>query len=79
MRAKNLAESLGARLEFIHWKFKQRVYSPVKYPVLLWKTIRILFKKKPSIIYLSISSHVLRSSGALLQNLSAERAYKNNY
>ena len=50
VRAKNIAESLGAHVEFIHWKFKQKIYSPVKYPILFLKTVRILFKERPSII-----------------------------
>jgi hypothetical protein len=50
IRAKNLAEHLDAKLYLISYKFKKKIYSPVKYIKLFTNTLFILEKEKPQII-----------------------------
>ena len=50
IRAKNLAEHLDAQLYLISYKFKKKIYSPVKYIKLFTNTLLILEKEKPQII-----------------------------
>src|SRR5919198_1626300 len=49
-RAENLSQRLGARLHLTSYKFKNKIYSPIKYPLLFSKSLRILKKQKPNII-----------------------------
>jgi hypothetical protein len=56
IRAKNLAEHLDAKLYLISYKFKKKIYSPIKYIKLFTNTLFILEKEKPHII---ISYHNL--------------------
>jgi glycosyltransferase involved in cell wall biosynthesis len=49
-RSANIAKSLGAKLYLLHCKFKKKAYSPVKYPILLYRTTRILLIENPTII-----------------------------
>ena len=50
IRAKNLAEHLDAKLYLISYKFKKKIYSPIKYIKLFTSTLLILEKEKPQII-----------------------------
>jgi glycosyltransferase involved in cell wall biosynthesis len=49
-RAENLSERLNAHLYLISYKFKNKIYSPLKYSLLFARTIHILRKEKPKII-----------------------------
>jgi glycosyltransferase involved in cell wall biosynthesis len=49
-RSKNLSERLGAHLYLISYKFKRKIYSIIKYPLLCAKTLYILKREKPEII-----------------------------
>ena len=49
-RAENLSRRLGARLYLTSYKFKNKIYSPIKYPLLFSKSLHILKKEKPNII-----------------------------
>lgn len=50
VRAKGIAESLGAEVEFLNYKFKSRIYSPVKYPLLFLKSLSLLKSRKPETV-----------------------------
>ena len=50
IRAKNLADHLDAKLYLISYKFKKKIYSPIKYIKLFTSTLLILEKEKPQII-----------------------------
>jgi glycosyltransferase involved in cell wall biosynthesis len=50
IRAKNLTEHLDAKLYLISYKFKKKIYSPIKYIKLFINTLLILKKEKPQII-----------------------------
>ena len=49
-RSKNLSERLDAHLYLISYKFKRKIYSIIKYPLLFAKTVYILKREKPEII-----------------------------
>ncbi len=49
-RTQNLAESLGAKINLLSYKFRKKIYSPLKYPLLFVKTLKILRKENPDII-----------------------------
>jgi glycosyltransferase involved in cell wall biosynthesis len=49
-RTQNLAESLGAKINLLNYKFRKKLYSPLKYPVLFVRTLKILRKENPDII-----------------------------
>jgi hypothetical protein len=49
-RAENISKRLEANLYLISYKFRNRIYSPIKYPVLFVKTLAILKKERPQII-----------------------------
>jgi glycosyltransferase involved in cell wall biosynthesis len=49
-RSKNLSEHLDAQLYLISYKFKRKVYSIIKYPLLFAKTLSILKREKPEIM-----------------------------
>ena len=50
IRAENISRRLEAHLYLISYKFKNKIYCPIKYPVLFAKTFIILKKEKPDII-----------------------------
>ena len=54
IRAKNLAERLDAQLYLISYKFKKKIYSPIKYLKLFTNTLLILEKERPQIIICQI-------------------------
>ena len=54
IRAKNLAERLDARLYLITYKFKKKIYSPIKYLKLFTNTLLILEKERPQVIICQI-------------------------
>ena len=49
-RAEGISNALGARLFLLSYKFKKKIYSPIKYPLLFWKSISLLSKNKPHTI-----------------------------
>jgi glycosyltransferase involved in cell wall biosynthesis len=49
-RSKNFSERLDAHLYLISYKFKRKIYSIIKYPLLFAKTLYILKREKPEII-----------------------------
>ena len=46
-RAKGLSQPLGAYLHMLSYKTKIKVYAPIKYPFLFYKTLSLLTSKKP--------------------------------
>ena len=50
IRARNISERLDAKLYLISYKFKNKIYSPIKYIKLFLKTLLILQKERPHII-----------------------------
>ena len=54
IRAKNLAERLDAQLYLISYKFKKKIYSPIKYLKLFTNTLFILEKERPQVIICQI-------------------------
>jgi glycosyltransferase involved in cell wall biosynthesis len=51
-RSENLSELLNASLFLISHKFKRKMYTPIKYPLLFIRTFYILKKEKPDIVFL---------------------------
>ena len=49
-RSENISERLDAQIYLISYKFKKKLYSPIKYPFLLVKTINILRNEKPDVV-----------------------------
>jgi glycosyltransferase involved in cell wall biosynthesis len=54
IRSQNLSEKLNAKLFLLNYKFKKKIYSPIKYPLLFAKTLNILAKEKPDVIIIQI-------------------------
>jgi len=54
IRAKNLSERLDAQLYLLSYKFKKKIYSPIKYLKLFQNTLFILEKERPQIIICQI-------------------------
>src|SRR3954453_24102617 len=54
IRAKTLAERLDAQLYLISYKFKKKIYSPIKYLKLFTNTLFILEKERPQVIICQI-------------------------
>lgn len=50
IRAENISRRLEAHLYLISYKFKNKIYFPIKYPLLFAKTFIILKREKPEII-----------------------------
>ena len=53
-RAENISKRLDARLYLINYKFRVKLYSPIKYILLFAKTLCILIKEKPQLIICQI-------------------------
>ncbi len=51
VRAQNLSDKLNANHYMLNYKFKKKIYSPIKYPILFVKSLRILIKEKPDIAF----------------------------
>lgn len=49
-RSENLSNRLNASLYLISYKFKRKFYSPIKYPLLMLRTIKILLRERPDIV-----------------------------
>lgn len=49
-RAENISKRLGANFYTISYKFRNKIYSTIKYPLMFIKTLRILKREKPDII-----------------------------
>lgn len=50
-RSESLSKELGAKLYLIHFKFRQKIYAPFKYPLLSVRTFLILLKERPNLIF----------------------------
>lgn len=53
-RAENISKCLDAHLYLISYKFRVKLYSPIKYILLFAKTMNVLIKEKPRIIICQI-------------------------
>lgn len=49
-RAENISKHLEADLHLLSYKFKRKIYSPVKYPLLFTRTFNLLRRERPQII-----------------------------
>jgi glycosyltransferase involved in cell wall biosynthesis len=49
-RSENLSRRLNANIYLTSYKFKQKIYAPIKYPVLFVKTVRILRNERPDVV-----------------------------
>ncbi|WP_415280894.1 hypothetical protein [Candidatus Nitrososphaera sp. FF02] len=49
-RAQGITERTGADLYFMSYKFRSKIYSPIKYPLLFLKSLFLLKDKKPETI-----------------------------
>jgi glycosyltransferase involved in cell wall biosynthesis len=47
VRAQSISSRLGASLHTLSYKTRLKVYSPVKYPLLFYKTLRLLASERP--------------------------------
>jgi glycosyltransferase involved in cell wall biosynthesis len=50
VRAESISSRLGASLHTLSYKTRLKVYSPVKYPLLFYKTLRLLASERPTTI-----------------------------
>jgi glycosyltransferase involved in cell wall biosynthesis len=50
VRAESISTRLGASLHTLSYKTRLKVYSPIKYPLLFFKTLRLLASKRPTTI-----------------------------
>jgi hypothetical protein len=50
LRAENISKRLEADLYLISYKFRKKIYSPIKYPILFVKTFAIIKRERPEII-----------------------------
>jgi glycosyltransferase involved in cell wall biosynthesis len=49
-RAESISSRLGASLHTLSYKTRLKIYAPVKYPLLFYKTLRLLVSERPSVI-----------------------------
>lgn len=49
-RAEGLAKLLNARLYQLTYKFKRKIYAPIKYPLLFSQSLRILKRERPDLV-----------------------------
>jgi len=49
-RAKGICEGLGAQLYLMSYKFRSRIHSPIKYPLLFLRSLFLLSNQNPEII-----------------------------
>lgn len=50
VRAESLSRRLGASLHTLSYKTRRKLYSPIKYPLLFYKTLRVLISSRPTTI-----------------------------
>lgn len=50
VRAESISSRLGASFHTLTYKTRRKAYSPVKYPLLFYKTLRLLASERPSTI-----------------------------
>jgi hypothetical protein len=50
VRAKEISKQLGCNIYFLHYKFKRKVYAPLKYPLLFIKSLRIMRRERPDVV-----------------------------
>jgi glycosyltransferase involved in cell wall biosynthesis len=50
VRAESISTHLGASFHTLSYKTRLKVYSPIKYPLLFYKTLRLLASKRPTTI-----------------------------
>jgi glycosyltransferase involved in cell wall biosynthesis len=50
VRAESISSRLGASLHTLSYKTRLKVYAPVKYPLLFYKTLHLLASKRPTTI-----------------------------
>jgi glycosyltransferase involved in cell wall biosynthesis len=50
VRAESISSRLGASLHTLSYKTRLKVYAPVKYPLLFYKTLRLLASERPTTI-----------------------------
>jgi glycosyltransferase involved in cell wall biosynthesis len=50
LRAESISNRLGASLHTLSYKTRLKVYAPVKYPLLFYKTLHLLASKRPTTI-----------------------------
>jgi len=49
-RAKGICDGLGAHLHLMSYKFRSKIYSPIKYPLLFLRSLLLLNNQNPEII-----------------------------
>jgi glycosyltransferase involved in cell wall biosynthesis len=49
-RAESISSRLGASLHTLSYKTRLKIYAPVKYPLLFYKTLRLIESERPSVI-----------------------------
>jgi glycosyltransferase involved in cell wall biosynthesis len=50
VRAESISTRLGASLHTLSYKTRLKVYSPIKYPLLFYRTLRLLVSERPTTI-----------------------------
>jgi glycosyltransferase involved in cell wall biosynthesis len=72
-RSENLSEVLNAPLFLVSYKFKRKIYSAIKYPILFIKTFDILKKEKPDILFLQTPPIFCPLSAIIYQGLKGDQ------
>jgi glycosyltransferase involved in cell wall biosynthesis len=49
-RAESISSRLGASLHTLSYKTRLKIYAPVKYPLLFYKTLRLIESERPNVI-----------------------------
>lgn len=50
VRAESISRRLGASLHTLSYKTRRKLYSPIKYPLLFYKTLRVLTSSRPTTV-----------------------------
>lgn len=51
-RAESFAQALGAELCFVHYfQYQKMKWAPIKYPLMAFRTLWLLWKKKPDVVF----------------------------
>ncbi|MEO9320427.1 MAG: glycosyltransferase [Nitrososphaera sp.] len=73
-RAEGLSSALGAELILLSYRFKRKWYTPVKYPLLLMKSISALKARRPRLIICQEPSPFCTISALLYRSLFERNA-----
>jgi glycosyltransferase involved in cell wall biosynthesis len=74
MRAKGISQRLGSDTYFLHYKFKRKIYGPIKYPILFVRSLKIMAREKPDTILCQVPPPFNPLSAIVYRTLYNRRA-----